>query len=220
MIRSLQVLLLFLQFHFIPCLDEHGPAWITAEYFSVVGEKAPEESVPDGLPISFREVAHFHEVVGTADIGFAGHHTSIAVLRHTIYIRNHYPVIGIDVEFHEPLVDGIGMNLTEQHEVAEYHETFDVVVVARAKQFPDGEVDGWNAGGSGIEGVGHGMGKAPKVFAALAAAGFLVNELNEFAPAQYLPNDALDAVQGNGMGVGIIDEPMDDLHGLKEADVE
>ncbi len=86
MIRSLQVLLLFLRLHFVPGFDEHGPARIAPKYFSVLGEKAPEQSVPDGLPISFREVAHFHEVVGTADIGFAGHHTSIAVLRHTIYI--------------------------------------------------------------------------------------------------------------------------------------
>jgi len=170
MIRRLEVLLLFLRFHFIPCLDEHRPAWITAEYFSVVGEKAPEESVPDGLPISFREVAHFHEVVGSADIGFAGHHAAIAVLRHAINIRNHYPVIRIDVEFHEPLVDGIGMNLTEQHEVAEYHETFDVMVVARAKQFPDGEVDGWNAGGGGIEGGRHGMGELPEIFRVLLRA--------------------------------------------------
>ena len=170
MIRSLQVLLLFLQFHFIPCLDEHGPAWITAEYFSVVGEKAPEESVPNGLPVPFGEVPHFHQVVRSADIGFAGHHAAIAVLRHAIYIRNHYPVICINVEFHEPLVDGIGMDLTEQHEVAEYHESLDVVVVARVQQFSDGEVDGWYAGGSGIQGGWHGMGELPEIFRALLCA--------------------------------------------------
>lgn len=127
------MLLLFLPIHFIPCLDEHGPAWIATEDFSVVGEKAPEESVPNGLPVPFREVPHFHQVVGAADIGFAGHHAAIAVLRHTINIGYHNPVIRIDVHFHEPAVDFIGSDFAEQHEVAQYHEPFDVVVVPGAK---------------------------------------------------------------------------------------
>lgn len=64
------------------------------------------------------------------------------------------------------------------------------------------------------------MGELPEIFGALLGAGFPVNELDEFTPAQYLPNDAFYAVQGNAMFVRVIDEALDDLHGLQETDVE
>ena len=186
----------------------------------MVVHEAPKEAVPGGLPVAFGIVAHFHYVVAGTDVGLGGHEAAVGKLAHAVYVGNHDPVVGVDKEFHEPAVDFVGIDFAEEHEVAENHEAFDVVAVAGLEDGADGVVDGGNAGGGGVEGVGHGAGEVPEVAGAFFGAFGFVDTADEFAPADELADDAFGGVEGGVVLLGVGEDGVEDLLGLEQPAVD
>ena len=51
------------------------------------------------------------------------------MLAHAIDVWHHDPVVSVDEQLHEPLVNGIGSDVTEQHEVPKNHQSFNVMAI-------------------------------------------------------------------------------------------
>lgn len=194
----------------------------------VVGNEAPEKSVPDRCPGTFLVVRHLADVVGAGEVGLGGEETTVGELAHAVNVGDHDPVVGIDEEFHEPFVNCGGVNAAEEHEVAENHETFDVVAVAVLKNAVDGFVYGVDAGGAIVEGGGHFAGEAPEVAIALGGAVALVHGAHELTPADDLANEAFEGVErdvvlpgeGESFGDNFVRAEKSDVEGGGEDAVE
>lgn len=178
----------------------------------------PIEICPLGFPGAVREIRHFAEVVATGDVGFGAHEAAIGKLAHAIDVGDHDPVVGVDVHFHEPLVNVIGISTCEEEVVAQDHESFDVVVVGVTQGFGDHGIKGWDAGGGGVKAGRQGMGEFPKVGGALASADGEVDVTDEFSPADDLADKPFEAVEGDlvSEGQGFID----DFLWTEQADVD
>ena len=96
----------------------------------MIGDEGPEKPVPDRAPVALFFIGHFENIVRSRDVRFGGERPAVGKLGHAIDIWHHDPVIGIDEHFHKPAVDVVGTDPAEQHEIAQNHETFDVVAVA------------------------------------------------------------------------------------------
>ena len=182
--------------------------------------EAPEEPVPSSLPVTFSVVAHFQDIITGADIGFGGHEPTIGKLAHAVNIGNHDPIIGIDKEFHKPAVNFIGVDFAEEHEVAENHEALDVVAVAGLEDGADGIINGFNAGGGGVESVGHGAAKIPKVTGTFFSSFGFVDAADKFSPADELADDAFGGVDRNGVRLGMLQKGINNLLGLQQSGID
>lgn len=210
----------FFGVHAIEHMAHPGHAVVFEEDVLVVGDEAPEEAVPDGAPRALFVVGHFADVVGAGEVGLGGEEAAVGELAHAVDVGNHDPVVGVDEEFHEPFVNGGGMNAAEEHEIAEDHEAFDVVAVTVFENAVDGFVDRVNAGGAIVEGGWHFAGEAPKVASALGDAVALIHGAHELPPADDLADEALGGVEGDVVlfceGEGVVD----DFVRAEESDVE
>ena len=88
----------------------------------------PTKICPAGFPGAWGEIRHLAEVVAAGDVGFGAHEAAIGELAHAVDVGHHDPVVGVDVHFHEPAVNVIGVSTGEEEVVAQDHEAFDVVV--------------------------------------------------------------------------------------------
>lgn len=195
-------------------------AVVFKENVLIVGDEAPEKAIPDGAPRAFFVVGHFTNVIGAGEIRLGGEEATVGELAHAVNVGDHDPVIGVDEEFHEPLVNGGGVNAAEEHEIAEDHEPFDVVAVAVFENAVDSFVNGIDSGGAIVEGSGHLAGEAPEVAIALVDAVALIHGAHEFAPADDLTDEAFGGVEGDVVlfceGEGVVD----DFFRTEESDVE
>lgn len=185
--------------HFVEGVYEHAQAGIGQEECTMPVHESPKEPIPHLLPWASLVVAHFHDVVTTRYVGLGGHKATIGKLTHAIYIGDHYPIVGIYEHFHEPFIDIVRMKLAQQHKVAQYHEPLYMVAITGLQHLAYGIVDGWYASSAVIKAGGYGAGKPPKVGSALPAALLCVDQPNELAPANDLPNEAFQRVERYGV---------------------
>ena len=77
------------------------------------------------------------------------------MLTHPVNVWHHDPVIRVDEKFHEPAVDVVRVNVTQQHEIPHDHQPFNVVAVAGVENCPDNMVNWRDARCPGIESARH-----------------------------------------------------------------
>ena len=116
--------------HSIQIAGHHRQPELTTEEVLVCLDKTPEQSIPDVAPIPFAIIRHLAHIIRAGEIGLGGEQTSVSKLTHSIDIRNHYPVVGINKQLHEPAVDTVGMKAAKQHQIAQQHQTLDVMAIA------------------------------------------------------------------------------------------
>ena len=199
----------------------HGEAVVFGEDVEVVVDEGPVESVPDGGPVfAFGVVGHFADVVRSGEIGFGGEESAVGKLGHAVDVGDHDPVVGVDEEFHEPAVNVVGVDATEEHEVAEDHEALDVVAIAGFVGALDGVVDGGDAGGAVVKGGGHLASEVPKVFGAHGDAVTVIHRFHEFTPTDDLANEAFEGVEGDVLFFPGFEGLLDDGFRREKAHVE
>jgi len=168
----------------------------------VICYECPEEGIPCFGPGTFGFVGHLYYIVGTGDVGFGGKSSAVGELGHAVDVRDHDPVVGVDEEFHEPLVDGCGVEAAEQHEVSKNHESLDVVAVGFAKELADDAIDDWDASGGVVEGGRYRCGVCEEVGGTNGDGAVFVDAVHEFTPANYLADEAFQRVDWCSFGVG------------------
>ena len=184
----------------------------------MVADEAPEQTVPNLAPLAFLLVTHFEHVVGPRDVGLGGEGAAVGELRHAVDIGHHHPVVGIHKQLHEPFVNVIWADAAEHHEVAEQHQPLDVVTITINEDLLDHAVDGWDACGPVIEGLGHGSIEFPVVAIADLHAAVAIDPAHELAPADHLADEAFQRVERH---FALHRERLvDDVLRIEQADVE
>ncbi len=140
------------------------------------------------------------------------------MLAHPVDVGDHHPVVGIDEHFHEPLVDGIGMELAQEHEVAEDHEPFDMVAVPGAERGADGVIDRFDASRAVIERSGHRARMGPVIASSLGHTQRAIDQADVLAPADDLPNESFERIDGDIFG--LLESRCNDLVWGDQSDVE
>jgi hypothetical protein len=109
--------------------DEGSHPHIMLKYIPVDIQEPPVECIPEITPRTVWVIAHLQHVPGTGYVGFGTHQPAIGKLTHPIDIGDHDPVICINKEFREPVIDPVRMEFGKEHDVAQHHETFNMVAV-------------------------------------------------------------------------------------------
>ena len=112
------------------------------------------------------------------------------MLAHSVNVGNHDPIIGIDEQLHKPTIDLIGMDIAKQHKVPKHHQPFYMVTICMLQSTFDTLVKGNNACRAGVEGSWQRLLKIPCIGGSLPRASMDVNEPNELAPADNLPQES------------------------------
>ena len=131
-------------------------------------DEPPVQPIPDLAPGPPAKVAHLENVVRSADVGLGCENSTIAHLTHAIDIGAHHPVVGVEVTLHKPPVNLLGLNFTQQHQVADHHQALNVVVIAQAIRPLDGLIQGRQARGAVLPAASEAAVMVPKVGLALA----------------------------------------------------
>lgn len=85
-------------------MQKHRGARVGFEKIFVYVHESPEQTIPDGLPFASGVIAHFPQVIQSADVGFSCKKAAICKLAHAVYIGHHYPIVGIYEQLHKPLI--------------------------------------------------------------------------------------------------------------------
>ena len=160
--------------------------------------ESPEKGIPQFLPglFGFGIVRHFQDVVAPGEVGLADHESAIGELRHAVNIGNHDPIVGIDVEFHEPFVHFVGMNFAEQEEVSHNHESFNMVRITGFKEVFDDVINGFNSGGSVVKGSWNLALEVQEIGVSLFGTFSDVDHSHKFAPTNDLPDESFQCIHG------------------------
>ncbi len=184
----------------------------------MVGDKCPVEGVPDIAPRTNGEIAHFAEIRGAANVRFCGHQATISILAHPVDVGHHHPVVCINKKFHKPLVNGIRVDPAEAHDVAEDHESFDMVSISGRKGVLDNVIDRKNARCPIVKRTREFASCVERISGSLHPPKSSVYEADIFPPTDHLPNKSFKRIQGDGALVS--ESSGDDLEGREKADVE
>ncbi len=176
----------------------------------VVGDERPEESVPGLTPVALGKITHFPDVVGPGEVGLGGEDATIGKLAHSIDIRHHDPVVSVDKQLHEPPVNIVGINPAEEHEIAQDHESLNVVAIGMIERAVDADINGWNTSRPFIKSLGHFPGEFPEIPGTHFGAVKLIHGPHEFAPADDLTDESLQRIKGNVIFFRIINRVVND----------
>ncbi len=82
-------------------------------------QETPVESIPEIAPRTFLVITHLQHIRGTGYVGFGTHQPAVGKLTHPVNIGYHDPVICINKELREPVIDPIRMEFGEQHDITQ-----------------------------------------------------------------------------------------------------
>ena len=119
--------------HTVKSFQQHSQAGVLPEETAVHMHKPPEQGIPGLLPCSFFEITHFENVITATDVGLCGKYTSIGKLAHAVNIGHHNPIPCINKKLHKPLINLIGIEFAQKHEVADNHKTLNMMAVSGFK---------------------------------------------------------------------------------------
>ena len=148
--------------------------------------ETPEQTIPYVLPWTLGIIAHFHQIIAPANVGLRAHESAISKQAHAVNIRNHNPIKGIDKQLHEPTINLIGIEFTKHHDVAQDHQTFNVMGVSRLFDLFNQRIHGIKTCGSLIKTFRNASFMLPKIGGTLLSAFGLVNPSDELTPAHDL----------------------------------
>lgn len=184
----------------------------------MISDEGPEQGIPDFGPRAFGFIGHFQDVVRSGNVGFGGERSAIGELRHAVDIGNHDPIIGVDEEFHEPLVDRMWIEAAKQHEIPQHHESLDVVAVGFILELSDDAVDGRDAGGGVVERFRDGSGVLEKIEISDFGAAMEVNAMHELPPTHDLADESFEGVEWNMILMS--ERGIDDFLRRQQSDVQ
>lgn len=114
-------------------------------------DKPPIEGIPSFTPRTLGVIAHFQNVVGAAEVWFGGHTSAVGILAHSVDIWDHDPVVSVDKKLHKPLIHRVRMDIAEQHEVPQDHQTLDMVTIGSSLNSLDYGIKRQDPGSATIE---------------------------------------------------------------------
>ena len=86
-------------------------------------------------PVAIRIIAHFFNIIASADVRFCAHFSAIREAAHSVNIRNHHPIVRIYKHLHKPLVDVIRIQFQEIHKVGKNHQSLDMMGISCLQNF-------------------------------------------------------------------------------------
>ena len=119
----------------------------------------------------------------------------------------------------------LGLDLAEQHQVADHHQPLDVVVVAQAIQPLDRLIQGRQAGAALAPAWCQLALVLPEVATGLAVAVQTINAAHKFAPADHLAQEPLQRSDRHLLATGLLPAAMlktglDHRSWTKQTDIE
>jgi len=173
---------------------------IAREKLAMPVNEAPVQGVPDCTPRALAEVAHLEDVARPAQIGLRRDQAAIGVLAHAVDVGYHDPVVGVDKQLHEPLVNRRRIDFAEQHEVAQDHQPFDVVTVGVSQDAANDRVDRFDAGRAVVEGRGQRVTMVPEIASPLPPAVQPIDTPHVLTPTDDLADKAFQRIERYAVG--------------------
>ena len=115
---------------------------------------------------------------------------------HSEKVGGHHPVMGVDVHLVEPTERLPGPYSREQQEIAEDHQSLDVVIEAPLQDFPQGLTEAVHVRLAVIEEGGEGSFGFETIDFGVLGHLQPVDPVDEFAPSDDLPDESLHGMQG------------------------
>ena len=197
--------------HFIKGAIGHSEALVAFEAFAVALEEVPIEVVEgagfgagfggDGVGAGAAIVGHFVDVGTAGAVGFGGEEAAVGEEAHTADVGQLDPLIGIGIDDVEPIVDFAGVKAGQKGEVAKHHEALDVVGIGVFAGFTDALREAIHAGGGAPVEWGKGAVSLEEIGGFVFGHFEPVDAADVFAPAQDLPDESLDGVEGGVAGL-------------------
>ena len=203
--------LLSLGGHFIEGAVGHSEALVAFEALAVALEEVPVEVVEgagfgagfggDGVGAGAAIVGHFVDVGTAGAVGFGSEEAAVGEEAHAADVGQLDPLIGIGIDDVEPIVDFAGVKAGKEGEVAEHHEALDVVGVGVFAGFADALREAVHAGGGAPVKRGEGAVGFEEIGGFVVGHFKPVDSADVFAPAEDLPDESLDGVEGGVAGL-------------------
>lgn len=172
----------------------------------------PGVGPPVGLP---RVIAHFKYVVARRYIWPPHCRTAAHEKHHVIYVLVHNPLVAVARELHEPPKAILRSYTAQVHKVAHYHQSLDVVQVARRESLADTIVDGGHARCTVVP---RGA-QAPSIAEIVFAAEVVINiAIPLILPPKQLANEPLQAIEWHLAPV--FENFGDDVRGIQQTNIE
>ena len=137
-------------------------------------------------------VTHLVLIGGSGGVRFRGKEPAIGKENHSQNVRNHDPVVRVEVHFGVPAENGFGFIPTEEEVVTEDHQALNVMVVGVIDRTVNRLGNATHFRFSRIGPLGQGAIRAEEVDLTVFGHFQPVDSVNEFAPAQNLPDETLD----------------------------
>lgn len=215
---------------FLPGFEDHRDAWVFLKSGLMGAEEIPVEvvegaGVGPGFDLGFETafgavIAHFRNVTGTGGVGFGGEESAIGIEDHAKDVGLHDPIVGVDVEFHIPLKNGGRVKSSKEKEIAEHHQSLDVMIVADGHGLLDGLAKAIHFGFARVDPGGEGAFGVEGVEIAVSRHFQPIDAIDEFAPADDLPDKTFNGGERGGSGsIGFL-SGLDAFHGSQQSDVE